>query len=697
MPGRQPLVAGAIVAIAALFVLLGWTFDVTFAKSVVPGWRVMVPSTAVSFLCAGLALVYGSARPRQSHARVAIVSVLAIAGAALPAMTLVEYLTGTRLGLENWIGFTFNGDPTVAGRMSPLASLCLFVLCVALVAAGSPGPIATQVAEIASGAALMVSWLAVLAVSFDTNRLFDAPRFPGMAALTILLMAVASAGTLELSLRSDPALAPAGPMILPAFLLAAAFLVPLALGGVQLAAERRPDVNPEVVTAIVAFTFAAAVAAVVWAYVARLTSLQVERARALALLEQRVSERTHELATSNEELRKSEDRLLDADRRKDEFLATLAHELRNPLAPIRNAIGVLRTPGVSERDRHASRAMIDRQVDHMVRLIDDLLDVSRITAGKLPMRKALVLLSDILNLAVETARPHLQHAGHHLTVSLPPAPVYLDGDSARLAQVFANLLHNASKYTEPGGEIGLSAHITETGEARPERGSLETSEPSRWAEVSVRDNGIGIPQEFLPRLFEKFSQVAPALDRSQGGLGLGLSLVHGIVSLHGGQVFARSAGPGAGSEFLVRLPISPRIPLPLEGVPMSSNPAVSRRVLVVDDNEDSAESLSVLLRLNGHLVESAHDGRQALEAAERFRPDVILLDIGMPGMNGYEVCREIRKQPWGGDILLIAQTGWGQDQDRQRTKDAGFDGHLTKPIDHDRLEEILTSLSVETD
>ena len=326
--------------------------------------------------------------------------------------------------------------------------------------------------------------------------------------------------------------------------------------------------------------------------------------------------------------------------------------------------------------------MIDRQVDHMVRLIDDLLDVSRITAGKLPMRKSQVQLAAILNLALETARPHCQQSGHHLTVSLPPEPVYLDGDSARLAQVFANLLHNASKYTEPGGEIRLSACVTDGGEA----------------EVSVRDNGIGIPQEFLPRLFEKFSQVAPALDRSQGGLGLGLSLVHGIVSLHGGQVLARSDGPGTGSEFIVRLPVaSAAASLPNTGVPMNPNPAVSRRILVVDDNEDSAESLTVLLRLQGHLVESANDGPHALEAAERFRPDVILLDIGMPGMNGYEVCREIRKQPWGADILLIAQTGWGQDQDRQRTKGAGFDGHLTKPIDHDRLEEILTNLSYPAD
>ncbi|MDO8680656.1 MAG: response regulator [Acidobacteriota bacterium] len=695
MVARQPLVAGVIVAVVAVIVLLGWAFDVTFAKSVVPGWRVMVPSTAISFVFAGLALVYGSASGRPSHSRVAIVRALGIAGAVFPALTLFEYVTGTRLGLENWIGFTFAGDPTVAGRMSPLASLCLVVLCVALVAVGSPGRMPTQIAEIASGATLMLSWLAVLAVSFDTNRLFDAPRFPGMAALTILLMAVASAGTLELSMHSDRALAPAGRMILPAGLLASAFLVPLALGGVQLEADRHPAINPQVVTAVVAFTFATAVAAVVWTYAARLTSLQAERERALALLEQRVSERTHELATSNKELRKSDDRLRDADRRKDEFLATLAHELRNPLAPIRNAVAVLQASGVAEKDRQESRLMIDRQVDHMVRLIDDLLDVSRITAGKLPMRKARVQLADILNLAIETARPHLQQAHQELTVSLPAEPMHLEGDSARLAQVFANLLHNASKYTEPGGQIALTARITNGMAASPERGSPEMGEPSRWAEVSVRDNGIGIPAEFLPRLFEKFSQVAPALDRSQGGLGLGLSLVHGIVSLHGGQVLARSGGAGAGSEFLVRLPlVSAAESIPVAGVSMSANPAVSRRVLVVDDNEDSAESLTMLLRLQGHLVESAHDGRHALETAERFHPDVVLLDIGMPGMNGYEVCREIRKQPWGSEMLLIAQTGWGQDQDRQRTKEAGFDGHLTKPIDHDRLEKILADLSV---
>jgi signal transduction histidine kinase/CheY-like chemotaxis protein len=681
MPARQPLIAGAIVAVAAIVVLLGWTFDVTFAKSVVPGWRVMVPPTAISFLFAALALVYGSASSDRSRGRAAIVSGLAILGAILPAMTLFEYVTGTRLGFEHWIGFTFSSDSAVAGRMSPLVSLCLVVLGAALVAMGSPGKTATQIAEIASGATLMLSWLAVLAVSFDTNRLFDAPRFPGMAALTILLMAVASAGTLELSMHADHALVPGGRMILPAGLLAAAFVVPLALGGVQLEADRRPQINPEVVTAVVAFTFATAVAAVVWTYVGRLVALQRERARALVLLEQRVGERTHELVISNEELRNSEDRLRDADRRKDEFLATLAHELRNPLAPIRNAIGVLQTPGAAEQQLQDSRMMIDRQVGHMARLIDDLLDVSRITAGKLPMRKARVQLADVLTLAVETARPHLEQAHHRLTIALPPEPVYLDGDSARLAQVFANLLHNASKYTEPGGQIALTARQTATA-----------------AEVSVRDNGIGIPAEFLPRLFEKFSQVAPALDRSQGGLGLGLSLVHGIVSLHGGQVLARSDGPGTGSEFIVRLPLaSAAAPLPKGGVPMSPNPAPSRRILVVDDNEDSAESLTVLLRLQGHLVESAHDGKHALEAAERFRPDVVLLDIGMPGMNGYEVCREIRKQPWGAAILLIAQTGWGQDQDRQRTKDAGFDGHLTKPIDHDRLEEILTDLAVKTD
>jgi CheY-like chemotaxis protein len=266
-------------------------------------------------------------------------------------------------------------------------------------------------------------------------------------------------------------------------------------------------------------------------------------------------------------------------------------------------------------------------------------------------------------------------------VALPDEPLTVEADEARLAQVFANLLHNACKYTEPGGEIMLTVALPNEHEV----------------EIAVRDNGIGIPAEFLPRLFQKFSQVAPALDRSQGGLGLGLSLVHGVVALHNGRVEARSAGPGRGSEFIVRLPLLQGVPLMKPGRVRAASTAqtlVSRRVLVVDDNADSAESLALLLRVEGHLVETAHDGNTAIELAERFQPDAILLDLGMPGMNGYEVCEYIRQRPWGHSILMVAQTGWGQAQDRARTLDAGFDTHLTKPIDPEAVQEMLLTLKV---
>jgi CheY-like chemotaxis protein/two-component sensor histidine kinase len=327
--------------------------------------------------------------------------------------------------------------------------------------------------------------------------------------------------------------------------------------------------------------------------------------------------------------------------------------------------------------------IIERQVAQMARLIDDLLDVSRITAGKLPLKKRKLQLADVLNLAISTVRPHLDEHRHHLVVSLPREQIIVEADEARLAQVFANVLHNACKYTEDGGEIVVSAALPNESEV----------------EVAIRDNGIGIPPEFLPRLFQKFSQVAPALERSQGGLGLGLALVHGIVTLHDGKVEARSNGVGRGSEFIVRLPVfaveagTTEAPTDAEPTPRT---LVSRRVLVVDDNRDSAESLALLLRLAGHLVETAHDGAEAIDAAERFQPDAILLDIGMPRLSGYEVCERIRARSWGQSILMIAQTGWGQAQDRARTLEAGFDAHLTKPLDPDVVQQMLATLKTNT-
>jgi CheY-like chemotaxis protein len=377
------------------------------------------------------------------------------------------------------------------------------------------------------------------------------------------------------------------------------------------------------------------------------------------------------------------DELAEADRRKDVFLATLAHELRNPLAPIRNAVQLLLLKGPLDPDLQWAQAVINRQVKHMARLLDDLLDVSRISHNKLELRKERLALAAAVQEAVETTRPLIEQDGRELSVSLPPEPVYLDADPVRIAQVLSNLLSNAAKYTESGGHIQL------TGERR-----------GTDLVISVTDDGIGIDPEMLPRIFDVFSQEKPALDRSQGGLGIGLSLVRGLVELHGGSVEAYSDGPGTGSEFVVRLPAAAEEPIP-DAAPESDEskpaPAPKRRLLIVDDLKDSADSLSVMLELKGHEVQTAYDGEEAIAAAQAFQPDVVLLDIGMPRMNGYDACRTIREQPWGKGMYLVAVTGWGQEDDFRRTQEAGFDHHMVKPVDPEDLLKLLATLPSKPD
>jgi PAS domain S-box-containing protein len=374
---------------------------------------------------------------------------------------------------------------------------------------------------------------------------------------------------------------------------------------------------------------------------------------------------------------KAELQLREADRRKDEFLATLAHELRNPLAPIRNALQILRQSDEREA-REQARDMMERQVSQMVRLVDDLLDISRVTQGKLQLRKERLDLRDILTSAVESVRPLIDASAHELTVTMPPQPVHVQADSTRLAQAFQNLLNNAAKYTEKAGHIWLTA----------ERRGNE-------AVVSVRDTGIGIASEHLPCLFRIFSQMAPALERSQGGLGIGLALVKGLVEMHGGTIEARSAGAGKGSEFTVHLPV---VPAPIAasqgpgGDGEQTRSVRKCRILVVDDLRDAADSLAMMLRMSGHETSTAYDGLEALQTAKTFRPNVMLLDIGLPKMNGYETARRVRDEPWGGNVALVALTGWGQDEDKRRSLEAGFDHHLTKPIAPADLEKLLALL-----
>jgi PAS domain S-box-containing protein len=382
-----------------------------------------------------------------------------------------------------------------------------------------------------------------------------------------------------------------------------------------------------------------------------------------------------------DQLRRQVEELADSDRRKNEFLATLAHELRNPLAPIRNSLNILRltTPG----DLGTSRVqeMMERQVNHMVRLVDDLLEVGRITSGKIELRKERVEIAAVLRSALETSKPLIETSGHQLGVSLPTEPLSVEADPVRLSQVVANLLNNAAKYTEPGGEIWLAA-VRENGHVS----------------ISVRDTGVGISAAMLPQLFRMFAQADKDHKRSQGGLGIGLALAKSLIEMHGGEIDAHSGGEGCGSEFVIRLPLSEE-QLPVIEAPMSepveSNASTRSRVLVVDDNRDAAASLAVLLKMLGNEVATADDGPAALEAIQSFRPSVVLLDLGMPGMSGFEVVERARTTAAGRQSVLVALTGWGQEDDRRRTREAGFQHHLVKPVDIAALQKLLAEVQAQ--
>lgn len=372
--------------------------------------------------------------------------------------------------------------------------------------------------------------------------------------------------------------------------------------------------------------------------------------------------------------------LKEADHRKDEFLAMLAHELRSPLAPLRNLLEIMKLGGRDSEVLEQARPTLERQLNQMVRLVDDLLDVGRITRGKLELRKERVELTPIIQQGVEASRPLAESAGHEVVVSMPSESILLSADPARLSQIISNLLNNAYKYTPPGGRIELAA----------ERCGSDVV-------IRVKDNGIGIPADKLASVFEMFTQVNESSDMSQGGLGIGLTLVKELVEIHGGTIEPHSAGPGQGSEFVVRLPVlierlqpmtSRRIDMP--------QPATPHRVLIVDDNRDAASSLSMLLKIAGNQTSLAYDGQEALEMAEKSLPEVVLLDIGLPKLSGYDVCRRIREQPWGKNMVLVALTGWAQEEDRRQSQEAGFDHHMVKPVELADLLRVLNDVSADS-
>ena len=383
-------------------------------------------------------------------------------------------------------------------------------------------------------------------------------------------------------------------------------------------------------------------------------------------LEARVAERTAELQ--------------EASRRKDEFLATLAHELRNPLAAIRLAAQLIGMADLPQPQRTNSVAVIQRQVEHLVRLIDDLVDVSRITRGLISLRRVPTSVSSVVTQAIESSRPAIDGRRHQLQVQVPSSELWVDGDAARLAQVLGNILNNAAKFTDPGGTI-----------------TLEASQDGSQVTIRITDSGVGIEAETLPLVFELFTQSGQPLDRSSSGLGIGLALVRRLVEMHGGTVTAASEGRGRGTTVTVTLPLASAAAdgslTAQPGVAAEVEPPLPDlapcRILVVDDNEDAAQALAEILRLSGHEVRTAHDGLEALEVAPAFLPHVVMLDLGMPNLNGYETAARIRTQPWGRAIPLVALTGWGQPSDRQRTVAAGFNAHLVKPVDR---RDVLTAI-----
>lgn len=383
-----------------------------------------------------------------------------------------------------------------------------------------------------------------------------------------------------------------------------------------------------------------------------------------------------QIASQRDELQVQAEALKEADRRKDEFLATLAHELRNPLAPLRNGLDILQRSPHSENAGEI-RNMMDRQLIHLVRLIDDLLDVSRVSQGKIELRREAASISEIVRSATETSRPLIENGDHKLTIDMPGEELWVDGDRIRLSQALSNLLNNAAKYTPSGGQVALvvkreGAHVV----------------------IRVTDNGVGIPEDMQSKVFQLFTQVDDQLQRSQGGLGIGLALVRQLVEMHGGTVDAFSAGSGMGSHFTLRIPLiaAPVVPDTLDQTNSAAGLPRQLKVLVVDDNPIIADAMGMMLEDIGHEFEAVHDGRMALDAARRYQPDVILLDIGLPGMNGYEVCRAFRKEEQFQDTPIIAQTGWGQDRDKELATEAGFSFHLTKPVPLEQLQKVFATL-----
>ncbi len=640
---RLSAVLGLYALIAGAISLSGWAFDIPRLTDWLNDGVSIQPNTAVLIALAGAAVVllqYGYRR-----FTLALGGLVAIFG----ALNLLQYITGADLGFNHQLlfGREWGRGATVApGRFGPPASISFVFI----------------------GMSLML-----LGMRDETSRRY----VPGLALVVALLMMFSLLGYL-FGARNFYAIPWLSAIALPS----ATMLLALAMSVIISVPEQHPMLllcersSAGTMARTVLPMLVIMIPLVIWlrgkGYELELFDIGTGRALSAALLVLGV---VGLMWIALLALRRREQRERDADRRKDEFLATLAHELRNPLAPISNATSILK---LAHDDRNAferATGTIERQLTHLVRLVDDLLDMSRISRGKLDLRREHIELASVIHQAVETCRPMAESASQEITVTLPAQPIHLDADPVRLSQVVSNLLNNASKFAGQHGRI-----------------SLTVNQRDDEVTIAVKDNGIGIPPAMLNAIFEMFLQVDQSLERSQSGLGIGLTLARRLVELHNGSIEALSEGLGKGSEFVVRLPVTIDQTPPPEAVVGVNGSNAKGRILIVDDNLDSAKSLAEVLKMTGNDTFVAHDGEEAVDAAERQRPDVILLDIGLPRLNGFDACRRIRANPWAEKILIIALTGWGQEEDRRKSAEAGFDGHLVKPVDLTELTKLLASL-----
>ncbi len=614
------------------------------------------PNTAIAVMAAAMAVLLMWGRYERAA------GVLGVFVAAIGVTVLFQYASGIDLGIDGLFLFGRTWGQTrvlVPGRMGPPGAISWTMIGTAIALASIRSrPWPRAVAPGLALVAMAIASLSLVGYLYGASVLYDVPTVTVIALQTsTFILAISIAVVLSIPehaavrlLEDETAAGALARRVLPAVI-----VVPVALGLVRLWGERAGLYGLAIGTAIRTLAEIVLLSALLWW--AAVTIGRQARARQLA----------------EDHLVES---LRDADRRKNKFLATLAHELRNPLAPVRNAVALLKSRGQQDPIVDRVSEVIERQVALMARLMDDLLDIGRITNDRMELRREPVELGTIVHDAVEMCQPLMQRSGHEISIMAPQGSIIVHADPARLGQVFGNLLNNACRYMAHKGHIWVTI----------ERNGAE-------AVVTITDTGIGIPPEQLATIFEMFSQV-DRTNRPHGGLGIGLHLVKRLVEMHGGQVSAHSEGPGMGSRFTVRIPALPESVTLDEVAPQSApiaspEPHVARRVLVVDDNADNAELLKILLEDQGHETFMAHDGVEGLAAAERLRPDVVLMDLGLPRIDGLDACRRMREQPWGKRMLVIAITGWGQDVDRRRSQEAGFDHHLVKPVDARALSALL--------